>query len=43
MIAGGGRERAAFGFLPPRFFREVRDRFIAAYRNQRASLVSGPD
>ena len=43
MIAGDGRERAAFGFLPPRFFKEARDRFIAAYRDQRASLVSRPD
>lgn len=39
LLPGGGPESAAYGFLPPGFFRVVRDRFLAADRERKAGLV----
>jgi hypothetical protein len=39
-LPGKGPESTAYGFLPPRFFRVVRDRFLAANRARRASTVT---
>jgi hypothetical protein len=38
-LPGQGPESTAFGFLPPGFFRVVRDRFVAAYRTKKAAMV----
>ena len=38
-LPGQGPESVAFGFLPPRFFRLVRDRFIARACARRAGMV----
>ena len=38
-LPGRGPESTAYGFLPPGFFRVVRDRFLATHRSQRVSLV----
>jgi len=38
-LPGKGPETATFGFLPPGFFRVVRDRFLAADRAQKAAVV----
>ena len=38
-LPGHGPETAVFGFLPPGFFRVVRDRFLAVYRDRRAIMV----
>lgn len=35
----GGASDVAFGFLPPRFFRIVRDRYLALQRQHRSSRV----
>jgi hypothetical protein len=37
---GKGPETAAFGFLPPGFFRIVRDRYLQADRHRKAALVT---
>ena len=37
---GKGPESAAYGFLPPGFFRQVRDRFLAADRARKAAIVA---
>jgi hypothetical protein len=37
---GKGPESSAYGFLPPGFFRVVRDRFLAINRERRISLVA---
>lgn len=39
LLPGKGPESAAYGFLPPRLFRIVRDRFLALRRERRARLV----
>jgi hypothetical protein len=39
-LAGKGPESAVYGFLPPGFFRVVRDRFLAADRTKKARLVA---
>ena len=39
-LPGMGPESAVYGFLPPGFFRVVRDRFLAADRNGKAALVT---
>lgn len=39
LVQGKGPESAAYGFLPPGFFRVVRDRFLATRRDRRAALV----
>lgn len=39
LLHGKGPESAAYGFLPPGFFRVVRDRFLATRRDRRAALV----
>jgi hypothetical protein len=39
-LPGKGPESAAFGFLPPGFFRVVRDRFLAADRAQKTAVVA---
>ena len=38
--AGDGPNSAAYGYLPPRFFRAVRDRFVALARARRVRLTS---
>jgi hypothetical protein len=38
-LPGQGPESSAYGFLPPGFFRIVRDRFLAG-REQKAILVA---
>jgi hypothetical protein len=38
-LPGQGPESVAYGFLPPRFFRLVRDRFLARARARRAGMV----
>jgi hypothetical protein len=35
-----GSESAVYGFLPPSFFRVVRDRFLAADQKNKAALVA---
>jgi hypothetical protein len=40
LLPGKGPESAAYGFLPPAFFRVVRDRFLAADRDKKARLVA---
>jgi hypothetical protein len=39
MLPGQGAESSAYGFLPPGFFRIVRDRFLAADSRKKAALV----
>jgi hypothetical protein len=39
-LPGKGPESAVYGFLPPGFFRIVRDRFLAADRTKKAALVA---
>jgi hypothetical protein len=39
ILSGKGPESAAYGFLPPAFFRVVRDRFLAVNREGKSSLV----
>ena len=39
-IPGKGPDSAAYGFLPPGFFRVVRDLFLAADRKRKATLVA---
>lgn len=39
-LPGRGPESAAYGFLPPGFFRVVRERFLAIQRNRRTALVT---
>ena len=39
-VPGSGPESAAYGFLPPAFFRIVRDRFLEAARERKAKLVT---
>jgi len=39
-LAGQGAASVAYGFLPPRFFRIVRDRFLNCVRMRQARLVS---
>lgn len=34
-----GPESAAYGFLPPRLFRVIRDRFLTVHRARKASLI----
>ncbi|TXL81928.1 hypothetical protein FHP25_02350 [Vineibacter terrae] len=38
-LAGHGPASVAYGFLPPRFFRVVRDRFVDCARARRAKLT----
>lgn len=38
-LHGKGPESAAYGFLPPGFFRVVRERFLAANRAKRTAFV----
>lgn len=38
-VSGRGSQSAAYGFLPPAFFRIVRDRFLAMDRQRKAALV----
>jgi hypothetical protein len=38
-LPGKGHESSVYGFLPPGFFRVVRDRFLAADRTKKAALV----
>jgi len=38
-IAGGGAESVALGFLPPKLFSVVRDKFLALHRLRKAALV----
>ena len=38
-LPGKGPESAVYGFLPPGFFRTVRDRFLAIDRERKAALV----
>jgi hypothetical protein len=40
LLPGKGPESAVYGFLPPGFFRLVRDRFLAADRAKKAALVA---
>ena len=42
-VAGRGSDSAAYGFLPPGFFRVVRDRFLAADSQRKAALVKRTD
>jgi hypothetical protein len=39
-LPGRGPESWVYGFLPPGFFRVIRDRFLAADRNKKAALVA---
>lgn len=39
-LPGKGPESTAYGFLPPGFFRVVRDRFLAADRAKKVALVA---
>jgi hypothetical protein len=39
-LPGMGPKSAAYGFVPPGFFRVVRDRFLAADRKNKAALVA---
>jgi hypothetical protein len=39
MRSDKGAESAAYGFLPPAFFRAVRDRFLAADRERKTALI----
>jgi len=38
-LPGKGPESSAYGFLPPGFFRVVRDRFLAADREKKAAFI----
>jgi hypothetical protein len=40
LLPGKSPENAVYGFLPPGFFRVVRDRFLAADRKVKAALVA---
>ncbi len=42
-LPGKGPESAVYGFLPPGFFRAVRERFLAVYRANRTALVKRTD
>jgi hypothetical protein len=39
MLPGQGAESSVYGFLPPGFFRIVRDQFLAADSRKKAALV----
>ena len=39
LLPGKGPESSVYGFLPPGFFRVVRDRFLAADREKKAALI----
>jgi hypothetical protein len=39
-LPGQGAETAAYGFLPPGFFRIARDRFLEVVRGKKAAVVS---
>jgi hypothetical protein len=39
-LPGHGLESAAYGFLPPRVFRAIRDRFLARYQRRQVDLVT---
>lgn len=39
MLPGKDAESAAYGFLPPAFFRAVRERFLAADRERKIAVV----
>ena len=39
MLPGEGPKSVAYGFLPPAFFRAVRDRFLALDRQRKASVA----
>jgi hypothetical protein len=39
LLPGGGQESSVYGFLPPRFFRAVREAFLAADRDRKLALV----
>ena len=39
-LAGRGPESVAYGFLPPRLFQIVRDRFLALRRERRATIIA---
>lgn len=43
LLPGRGPESVAYGYLPPRLFRLVRDRFVALARARRAALVARTD
>lgn len=38
-LPGQGPESAAYGFLPPRLFRIIRDRFLASARKRNIQLI----
>jgi hypothetical protein len=38
-LPGKGAESSVYGFLPPAFFRAVRDRFLAVDRERKAAAV----
>lgn len=40
LLPGKGPESSVYGFLPPAFFRVVRDRFLAADRARKAALIA---
>lgn len=40
LLPGKGPESAVYGFLPPKFFNVVRDRFLAADGAKKATLVT---
>jgi hypothetical protein len=42
-VAGQGPETVAYGFLPPRFFRAVRERFLTELRSRQLSTVRRTD
>jgi hypothetical protein len=39
-LSGQGPKSAAYGFLPPRVFRAIRDRFLARYQRRQVGLVT---
>lgn len=39
-LPGQGPESVAYGHLPPRLLRTIRDRFVALYRERRGGLVT---
>ena len=39
-LPGKGPESSVYGFLPPKFFRLIRDRFLAADSSRKAALVA---
>jgi hypothetical protein len=42
-IPGQGPESVAYGFLPPRLLRTVRDQFLALRRKRRAQVIARSD